>query len=114
MYRKILVGYDTSDQANDALALGKQLADLTNADLVVAGAFQFDPIWGGFDPHFREAEADYAREIEKAATSVDAEPEAFPSSSPARGLHELAEENRGRSDRGRLGASRATRAGARR
>lgn len=29
MYRKILVGYDNSDQAKDALAFGKQLADAT-------------------------------------------------------------------------------------
>ena len=92
MYRKILVGYDDSDQAKDALALGKQLADATGADLVAAGVFQFDPMWGGFDPHFREAEAEFARKIEEAAKSVGAEAEATPSSSPARGLHELAEE----------------------
>ena len=92
MYRKVLVGYDSSDQAKDALRLGKQLADLTGADLVVAGVFQFDPVWRGFDPHFRDAEAEYARQIEDAAASVGAEPEAYPSSSPARGLHELAEE----------------------
>jgi nucleotide-binding universal stress UspA family protein len=92
MYRKILVGYDDSDQAKDALALGKQLADATGARLVVAGVFQFDPIWGGLDPHFREAEAEMARRIEAAANAVDAEAEATPSSSPARGLHELAEE----------------------
>ena len=92
MYRKILVGYDDSDQAKDALALGKQLADATGAELVVAGVFQFDPIWGGFDPHFRDAEVEYARKIEEAAKSVGAEAEATPSSSPARGLHELAEE----------------------
>lgn len=92
MYRKILVGYDDSDQARDALALGKQLADATGATLVVAGVFQFDPVWGGFDAHFREAEAEHARKIEEAARVVGAEPEAFPSSSPARGLHELAEE----------------------
>ena len=47
MYRKILVGYDDSDQAKDALALGKQLADATGAELVVGGVFQFDPVWGG-------------------------------------------------------------------
>jgi nucleotide-binding universal stress UspA family protein len=92
MYRKILVGYDDSDQARDALALGKQLADATGADLVAAGVFQFDPIWGGYDPHFRDAEVEYARKIEAAAESVGAEAEATPSSSPARGLHELAEE----------------------
>ena len=92
MYRKILVGYDDSDQAKDALALGKQLADATGAELVAAGVFQFDPIWGGYDPHFRDAEIEYARKIEEAAKSVGAEAEATPSSSPARGLHELAEE----------------------
>ena len=92
MYRKVLVGYDTSDEARDALALAKQLASLSGADLVVAGVFQFDPVWGGFDPRFRDVDVDYAREIEEAAASVGAQPEAFPSSSPARGLHELAEE----------------------
>jgi nucleotide-binding universal stress UspA family protein len=92
MYRKILVGYDDSDQAKDALALGKQLADATGAELVVAGVFQFAPMWGGLDPHFRDAEAEYARTIEEAAESVGAEAEATPSSSPARGVHELAEE----------------------
>jgi nucleotide-binding universal stress UspA family protein len=92
MYRKILVGYDDSDQAKDALALGKQLADATGAELIVAGVFPFGPMWAGFHPHFRDAEAEYTRQIEAAADAVGAEPEAFPSSSPARGLHELAEE----------------------
>src|SRR5687767_1966548 len=92
MYRKILVGYDDSDQAKDALALGKQLADATGADLVAAGVFQFDPMWGGYDSHFRDAEIEYARKIEAAAKAARAEAEATPSSSPARGLHELAEE----------------------
>ena len=92
MYRKILVGYDDSDQAKDALALGKQLAEATGAALVVAGVFQFDPVWKGFDSHFHDAEVAFARQIEAAADSVAAEAEAFPSSSAARGLHELAEE----------------------
>ena len=92
MYRKILVGYDDSDRAKDALALGKQLADATGAKLVAAGVFQFDPVWEGLDPHFREADAEFARQIETAATAVGAEAEAIPSSSPPRGLHELADE----------------------
>jgi nucleotide-binding universal stress UspA family protein len=92
MYRKIVVGYDDSDQAKDALALGKQLADAGGAELIVAGVFPFDPIWAGIHKHFRDAEAEYARQIEAAADAVGAEPEAIPSSSPARGLHELAEE----------------------
>ena len=92
MYRKVLVGYDGAEQSKDALALGKQLADATGAELVVAGVFQFDPVWGGADPRFRDADAEFARAIEAAAKAVGAEPEAVPSSSPARGLHELAEE----------------------
>lgn len=92
MYRKILVGYDDSDQAKDAVALGKQIADATGAELVVAGVFQFDPVWGGADARFRDADAEFAEKIEAAAKSVGAEAEAVPSSSPARGLHELAEE----------------------
>ena len=92
MYRKIIVGYDGSERAQDALALGKLVADICDAGLVVAGVFQFDPLWGQRDPAFAEAEADYAREIERAAASVDAEAEAIPSSSAGRGLHELAEE----------------------
>jgi nucleotide-binding universal stress UspA family protein len=92
MYGRILVGYDDTDESKDALALGKQLAEATGAELVVAGVFQFDPVWGGVDSHFRDADADYARKIEAAAKAAGAEPEAVPSSSPARGLHELAEE----------------------
>lgn len=92
MYRKILVGYDDSEQSSDALALGKQLADATGADLVVAGVFQWDPVWQAVDSRFHDADAEFASKIEDAARSVGAEPEAVPSSSPAHGLHELAEE----------------------
>jgi nucleotide-binding universal stress UspA family protein len=113
-YRKILVGYDDSDQARDALALGRQLADVSGAALVVAGVFPFDPIWGAStDPYFRDAEAEYARQVEEAARAVGAEAEAYPSSSAARGLHELAEELGadlivvGSSHRGRVGQALA-------
>ena len=92
MYGKIIVGYNDSDQAKDALALGKAIADAGGAELVVAGVFQFDPRWGGFDAEFHDAEVEYARQIERAAESVGAKAEAIPSSSAARGLHELAEE----------------------
>ena len=113
MYRKILVGYDDSDQAKDALALGKQLADATGAELVVAGVFQFDPVWGGADPRFRDADTDFTRTVWEAATATGAHAEAVPSSSPARGLHDLAEEIDadlilvGSAHHGRLGRSLA-------
>ena len=92
MYGKIIVGYDGSERSQDGLALGKLIAEASGADLVVAGVFKFDRRWGGVDPYLQEAEADHAREIERAAAAVSAEAEAIPSSSPGRGLHELAEE----------------------
>lgn len=92
MYRKILVGYDDTDQAKDALALGKQLADATGADLVVAGVFQWDPVWHAADSRFRDADAEFERQVKDAARAVGAEPDTVPSSSPAHGLHELAEQ----------------------
>ena len=110
MYRKILVGYDDSDQAKDALALGKQLADATGAELVVAGVFVVRPMWhGGIDPTIRDEEVIFARKLEAAANSVDAAAEPVPSTSPARGLHEIAEETNadlivvGSTHRGRIG-----------
>ena len=113
-YRKILVGYDDSEQARDALALGRQLADVSGAALVVGGVFPLDPIWGSsVDPYFRETEANYARQVEEAARAVGAEAEAYPSSSAARGLHDLAEEIGadlivvGSSHRGRAGQALA-------
>ncbi|HEU0023500.1 MAG TPA: universal stress protein [Thermoleophilaceae bacterium] len=92
MHRKIIVGYDGRPPSEDALALGKLIADATGAHLIVAGVFEMDPVWGSRDPAFRDAEAEYARQIERAADSVGAEAEAMPSNSRARGLHDLAEE----------------------
>jgi nucleotide-binding universal stress UspA family protein len=119
MYRTILVGYDDSDHAKDALALGKQLADVTDAELVVAGVFVIHPMWhGGIDPTIREEEVIFTRKLEAAANSVDAVAEPVPSSSPARGLHEIAEELDadlivvGSSDHGRFGQALAGNVGA--
>jgi nucleotide-binding universal stress UspA family protein len=109
MYRKILVGYDDSAQANDALALGKQLADATGAHLVVAGVFQWDPMWHAADARFHDADTEFEGKVRAAAKSVGAEPETVPSSSPAHGLHELAAEIEadlilvGSAHRGRVG-----------
>ena len=91
MYRRIIVGYDGSAQADDALALGKLIAGATRGLLTVAGVLQFDPRWGGRDPLLKDADAEFTREIEAAAAPVGAEPVTIPSSSPARGLHDLAE-----------------------
>ncbi len=50
MYRKVIVGYDGSERARDAIALGKLLSDASGAELVVAGVFEFDPRWGAGAP----------------------------------------------------------------
>ena len=93
MYRKIIVGYDGSEQAKDALALGKDLSQATGAELCVGGVSLVHPLLrGGADPLDREAEQEFAERLERAADSVDAAAQPVQSSSPARGLHELAEE----------------------
>ena len=93
MYRKIIVGYDGSDQAKDALALGKDLSQTTGAEQCVGGVFLFHPMLrSGIDPLDREAEQEFVEQLELAANSVDAAAQPVQSSSPARGLHELAEE----------------------
>jgi len=92
MYSKIIVGYDGSDQAKDALAFGKELADATDAELLVAGVFVIYPTRAGIDPAVHEAQAEFAKDLEQAASSVDAAAQPIVSVSPARGLHEAAEE----------------------
>jgi nucleotide-binding universal stress UspA family protein len=93
MYRKIIVGYDGSDQAKDALALGKDLSQTTGAELCVGGVFLVHALLrSGIDPLDREAEQEFTERLERAAASVDAAAQPVQSSSPARGLHELAEE----------------------
>jgi nucleotide-binding universal stress UspA family protein len=90
MYSKIVGGYDLRDGGRDALALGGQLARAAGAELVVAGVFPFGlAVRYGFADYWRDEEST-AREIERVAEAAGAEAEAFPSSSPARGLHDLA------------------------
>jgi nucleotide-binding universal stress UspA family protein len=91
MYSKIIVGYDGSAQANDALALGKLIAGATGGSLTAVGVVQFDPRWGGRDLRLRDADAEFARQIEEAAAPFGVETTTVASSSPTRGLHDLAE-----------------------
>lgn len=55
--RRIVVGFDESDEARGALALGGALARSVGADLVVASAF--GPILGGPGIHADSIERDY-------------------------------------------------------
>jgi len=92
MYRKIIVGYEGSNEAKDALALGELIAGTTGAELVVAGVSLSHPVLRGSDPVDHEARDELREVLHRAAGSVDAAAQPVQSSSPARGLHELAEE----------------------
>jgi nucleotide-binding universal stress UspA family protein len=92
VYRHIIVGYNGSAQAEDAVALGKLIADATGASLTLAGVYYFSPRLGGRDPVLHDVEAEHIRQLEETAASVGARAEAVASSSPAHGLHRLAEE----------------------
>jgi nucleotide-binding universal stress UspA family protein len=57
MYSKIVVGYDGSEQAQDALALGQDLSKTTGAELCVGGVFLSHPLLrSAEDPVDREAQ----------------------------------------------------------
>ena len=90
MYRKIIVGHDLDDGGDDALALGRQFAEAGDAELVVAGVVPFGVLPRGFE--WRDEEEEVVAKIEGLAEAAGAKPEAVPSTSPAGGLHDLAEE----------------------
>ena len=92
MYRKMIIGYDGSERAEDGLALGKLIAEAGGADLVVAGVFQFDPMSGRLHPDFQEAEADYRREIDAPRSRFAPSRRPFPAASAGRGLRRAGEE----------------------
>lgn len=92
MYRKIIVGHDLHEGGDDALALGRLIAGATGAQLIVAGVFPVGVLPHGFEAQWREQEAEIASKIQSVADAAGAPAEAVPSSSPARGLHDLAEE----------------------
>jgi nucleotide-binding universal stress UspA family protein len=98
MYRRIVVGFDDSEGAHDAAALGRLLADRTGAELVLAGVVGrhaasgiAEAALGGI---MRDAEKDLGERVRRAAASLDARPEIVSSDSPAHGLHDLAEDMR--------------------
>lgn len=92
MYRKIIVGHDLHSGGEDALALGAEIARATGARLVVAGVFPIGALPHGFEANWAEEEERVTGEIQRIADQAEVEAEAFPSGSPASGLHRLAEE----------------------
>jgi len=59
--KKILIGFDGSDESRDALALGDEFAKLEGAKLIVAVVFPFDPL-PVQESTFAKAESTYFRE----------------------------------------------------
>jgi nucleotide-binding universal stress UspA family protein len=109
MFARIIVGHDLREGGEDALALARALVGATGAELVVAGVFPYHDLPGHFEGRWHKEGEEVARELQAIADGAGARAEAYPSSSPARGLHDLAEEIEadliivGSSHRGRVG-----------
>ena len=91
MYSKIIAGYDGRPSSEDALALAKTIADSTGAEVTAAAIMLADPFWGGPDPKFQGLESDLREELAGKLAAAGADLVLSPSTSTARGLHDVAE-----------------------
>lgn len=104
MLNRIVVGYDGSEESEDALAFAGALASAADARLAVTRIFEFGPLWavgaGGLAPGptevVREYEQDTLGRLESVAERIGAEDQWAVSDSAAHGLHAIAE--RGEAD----------------
>jgi nucleotide-binding universal stress UspA family protein len=101
MYETIIVGYDGSDQAEDALALACAFAEDTGGSLILAFAHGGETIPVGIGTaaigvRIRdEAEAVLGRGLKRVPAGIRATTRALPGGSPARALYQLALYERG-------------------
>jgi nucleotide-binding universal stress UspA family protein len=112
---RILIGHDGSPHADDALALGRVLSELTGAELILARVVPWEPLTLQAVPvpelkrRYEEEERNALSQLQEAADRVGAGAEAGPGESPAQGLQLLSEELEpdivvvGSSHRGRAG-----------
>jgi nucleotide-binding universal stress UspA family protein len=93
MTRKLMIAYDGSDEARDALALGKILADACGAELILVGVVVADFPHGRGSDDVHNREQVLRGQLENATASIDVEPNLrlITSRSAARGLHDVAE-----------------------
>ena len=95
---RILVGFDESPHAYDALALARTLATATGAEIVLGRVVPWEPLALSVTPipqvraHFEEQERLMAEELQRVAEREGVAAEAMPGVSVAEGLHDLAEE----------------------
>jgi nucleotide-binding universal stress UspA family protein len=98
MTAAIVVGFDGSDHADDALELGRMLARIDGAELVVACAYPDDPFGESataveIAKQMRDdAEATLARARERVGAGERVDCRAIAGASPAHALHALAQE----------------------
>jgi nucleotide-binding universal stress UspA family protein len=109
VYRTIIVGFDGSDHARDALALATLLSGVTGARLIGASVYDSGPdMRAAYRTEWREEMRRIAEEA-LAEVGEEAERVTLDRSSAARGLHDLAELEHadlivvGSSHRGRVG-----------
>lgn len=112
MFPRIIVGYDGRPESEDALALGRLLAELTRARLILADVLPVkeEPIGrAGYEAALREdSERPFAGALAR-LQGVDVEARALGDAWPADALRELAERERadaivvGSTERGPLG-----------
>ncbi|MCB0870034.1 MAG: universal stress protein [Solirubrobacterales bacterium] len=94
-FTRVLVGHDGGEHADDALALGKLIADRSGAELVLASVIP-NPIGGSFVPAlpadaYTELTDKAKAGLEAVAGTVGAKSEVEQSSSPAHGLMSVAD-----------------------
>jgi nucleotide-binding universal stress UspA family protein len=68
--RKIVLGFDSSDQAGDALALARAFRDAAGAELIVVSVEDLDPLFADTPIWQQQADAQRHRDFERAAESL--------------------------------------------
>ena len=95
---RILVGFDESPHAYDALALARTVATATGAEIVLGRVVPWEPLALSLTPippvrtHFEEQERLTSEELQQVADREGVTADATPGVSVTEGLHDLAEE----------------------
>jgi nucleotide-binding universal stress UspA family protein len=97
MYKRIIIGYDGSDGARDALAMGCKMAEFEHAAIRVVYVYPYGPMGRAANGEYNrlvlfDADADIAGAREALGDRPDTEFLLVPGFSPPRELHRIAEE----------------------
>jgi len=97
LFDSVIIGFDGSAQSEDALALGRLLGSIDESGLVLAYITDHQPPFERQSRGYAQARREKVDEVLEPALSAlegrsKVEPASIDSSSPARGLHDLAHE----------------------